>query len=116
MAGIGVDKAGDLADRAGGGDILRLENLDTDLRPPDAALEQTRLAIEDDRNNSYLPFLGQARLRDVVAAHVARISGIAYTGSRNVIISAGGLSGILNVLMAVVDAGDEVVPDQYTGF
>jgi len=109
MAGIGVDKAGDLADRAGGGGILRLENLDTDLRPPNVALERTRLAIEDDRSNSYLPFLGQARLRDVAAAHVARISGIAYSGSRNVIVSAGGLSGILNVLLAVVAAGDEVV-------
>jgi len=109
LAGIGVDKVGEAADGTGGGGILRLENLDTDLRPPDAALEHTRRAIEGDWNNSYLPFLGQARLRDVVAAHVARISGIAYTGSRNVIISAGGLSGILNVLLTVVDAGDEVL-------
>ena len=109
LAGIGVDQAGDLADRTGGGDILRLENLDTDLRPPDVALEQTRRAIEDDRNNSYLPFLGQERLREAAAAHVTRLSGTPYTGRRNVIISAGGLSGILNVLLATMDAGDEVV-------
>jgi N-succinyldiaminopimelate aminotransferase len=73
------------------------------------ALNFTKSAVEQDRNNSYLPFVGQTRLRRAVAAHVARLSGIAYDGERNVIISAGGLSGILNVLLAIVDTDDEVI-------
>jgi N-succinyldiaminopimelate aminotransferase len=109
MTGIGVDRVGDLADAAGGADVLRLENLDTDLPPHPAAVEATRQAIVDDASNSYLPFVGQTRLRRVVAAHVARLSGVACDGERNVIISAGGLSGILNVLLAIIDTGDEVV-------
>ena len=34
MAGIGVDRMGNLADQSQDGALLRLENLDTDLRPP----------------------------------------------------------------------------------
>ena len=109
MTGIGVDRMGDLADAAGGADVLRLENLDTDVPPHPAALEATRRAIGDDASNSYLPFVGQTRLRRAVAAHVARLSGAPCDGERNVLISAGGLSGILNVLLALVDTGDEVI-------
>ena len=109
MTGIGVDKMGHLADAAGGADILRLENLDTDVPPHPAAVEATRRAVVDDASNSYLPFVGQTRLRRAVAAHVARLSGAPCDGERNVLISAGGLSGILNVLLALVDTGDEVI-------
>jgi N-succinyldiaminopimelate aminotransferase len=34
---------------------------------------------------------------------------VSYSGERNCIISAGGLSGIVNVLLATIDIGDEVV-------
>ena len=109
MAGIGVDRMGNLADAASGRDVLRLENLDTDLAPPAAAIDVTTRAIAADHNNSYLPFVGQAALRDAAARHASRLSGVPYEGARNVVISAGGLSGILNVLLALVDTGDEVV-------
>ncbi len=108
MTGIGVDRMGNLADAAGA-DVLRLENLDTDVPPHPDAVEATRQAIADDASNSYLPFVGQTRLRRAVGAHVARLSGVPCDGERNVVISAGGLSGILNVLLAVVDTGDEVI-------
>ena len=35
IPGIGVDRVGDAADSMHDADILRLENLDTDLRPPE---------------------------------------------------------------------------------
>jgi aspartate/methionine/tyrosine aminotransferase len=100
---------GDRADLVHAPDVLRLENLDTDLQPARAAIEATRSAVEDDRNNSYLPFTGQERLRSAVAAHVSRFSGVPYDGACNVIISAGGLAGILNVLLVLIDTGDEVI-------
>ena len=56
---IGVEQMGDLADRLKDPDVLRLENLDTDLRPPHSALEGTRRAVDDDNANSYLPFLAR---------------------------------------------------------
>ena len=90
-------------------DVLRLENLDTDLRPPKAALEATRAAIDEDDANSYLPFIGSAELRQVVAGHVGRLSGIPYDADRQCVITAGGTEGLLNVLLATLNPGDEVV-------
>jgi aspartate/methionine/tyrosine aminotransferase len=107
IAGIGVDRMGSIAD-ASGGDFLRLENLDVDIPPDPAAIERTRIAASRDADNSYLPFIGQTHLRDVAARHVSRLSGVAY-GSHNCVISAGGLSGILNVLLTTVETGDEVI-------
>ncbi|MEZ4851665.1 MAG: hypothetical protein R3B93_24250 [Bacteroidia bacterium] len=48
-------------------EILRLENLDTDLSPPESALEATRNAVGKDDFNSYLPFTGNDILRELVA-------------------------------------------------
>jgi N-succinyldiaminopimelate aminotransferase len=108
IAGIGVDRMGSIAD-ASGRDVLRLENLDTDIPPDPAAVERTRAAATEDAANSYLPFVGQIRLREAAARHVSALSGVPYSGERNCVIAAGGLSGILNVLLATVDVGDEVV-------
>jgi len=108
IAGIGVDKMGALAD-AMGPDYLRLENLDTDIPPDPEAVRRTGAALSRDEANSYLPFGGQIALREAAAAHVSRLSGVTYSGERNCIISAGGLSGILNVILATVEVGDEVI-------
>ncbi len=98
---------GDAADGAADPELLRLENLDTDLRPHAAAIEATRVSIEDDDANSYLPFPGHERLRRAVATHVGR--GVHEIEWRHTLITAGGLNGILNVLLATLEPGDEVV-------
>ena len=109
MVGIGVDKMGAAADLAGDPSILRLENLDTDLRPPPGVVEATREAADRDDANSYLPFLGTDELRRAAAALVSRASGVEYDWNRSTLITAGGLAGIFNVLLAVLEPGDEVV-------
>ena len=109
MPGIGVDRLGNAADALQDSTVLRLQNLDTDLRPWVGALEETRRAVDEDANNSYLPFVGQDRLRIAATAHVASQSAIAFDWRRACVISAGGLSGILNVLLATIEPGDEVV-------
>ena len=109
IAGIGVDRMGARADADRSRDYLRLENLDTDIPPDEEAIARTREAVGDDASNSYLPFIGQQHLRAAAAAHVARMAGVSYSGERNCVISAGGLSGILNVLLATIEVGDEVI-------
>jgi N-succinyldiaminopimelate aminotransferase len=109
MAGIGVDRMGNLADQASDGSILRLENLDTDLRPPAGVVEATQQAAALDDANSYLPFLGATELRQAAAALVSRLSGVAYDWNNSTIVCAGGLNGILNVLLALLEPGDEVL-------
>ena len=109
IPGIGVDRVGDAADAYGDPEILRLENLDTDLRPPAMAIEVTHRAVEDDDANSYLPIQGSWPLREAVVAHVGRISGVAYDPAAQCLSVAGGLNGITNVLLATVEPGQEVV-------
>ncbi|MEW2354891.1 pyridoxal phosphate-dependent aminotransferase [Spirillospora sp. NPDC029432] len=109
IPGIGVDTVGDAADAAGDPEFLRLENLDTDLRPPAVALAATRAAIDDDAANSYLPFHGHRSLRAAAAAHVGRVSGRSYDADTECVGVAGGLNGILNTLLATVEPGQEVV-------
>jgi len=109
IPGIGVDAVGDAADAAADPQILRLENLDTDLRPPPAALALTRAAVDDDAANSYLPFQGHRVLREAAAAHVGRLAGLRYDPGNECVGVAGGLNGILNALLATVEPGQEVV-------
>ncbi|HZT97398.1 MAG TPA: aminotransferase class I/II-fold pyridoxal phosphate-dependent enzyme, partial [Chloroflexota bacterium] len=109
IPGIGVDQVGDAADAANDPDILRLENLDTDIPPPAVAREVTRRAIDDDAANSYLPFQGHWSLREAAAAHVGRIASRRYDGRTECISVAGGLNGITNTLLATLEPGEEVV-------
>lgn len=106
---IGVEQMGDLADSLRDPAVLRLENLDTDLRPPPSALAFTKRAVDDDAANSYLPFFGLDSTRQQAAALVGRQSRQAYDWKTECLISAGGLSGILNVLLATLEPGDEVL-------
>jgi N-succinyldiaminopimelate aminotransferase len=107
VPGFSIDRVADAA--SADPDGLRLENLDTDLRPPQAALEATRAAINADDANSYLPFVGRPALRQAAARHVSRLSGIPYDPDRQCVITAGGTAGLLNVLLATLNSGDEVL-------
>ena len=109
IPGIGVDRMGDAADATKNRNLLRLENLDTDLRPPAEAIRRTHEAVDDDDANSYLPFTGQTALRQAVVARMKQSTGIDYDASSECIVSAGGLAGILNVLLSILEPGDEVV-------
>jgi aspartate/methionine/tyrosine aminotransferase len=106
---IGVEQMGDLADSLADPNVLRLENLDTDLRPPQSALDFTKHAVDDDDANSYLPFFGLDPMRQAATKLVGQQSGREYDWKTECVISAGGLSGILNVLLATLEPGDEVL-------
>lgn len=109
LCGIGVNDVGDRADSLNDPEMLRLENLDTDLAPPAVAIEVTKRALTDDASNSYLPFEGHHELRRAATAHVSRISGISYDPAQECVSVAGGTNGVLNVLLATVEPGQEVV-------
>ena len=106
---IGVEEMGDLADSLSDPDVLRLENLDTNILPPESAITVTRKAIVDDDANSYLPFFGLDSLRKAATGLVERQSGMKYDWKTESLICAGGLSGILNVLLTSLEPGDEVL-------
>ncbi len=89
-------------------EVLRLENLDTDLPPPEAAVAATRAAVGRDDDNSYLPFTGNQDLRAAVARHVSAQTGQPYRPEQ-VVVTCGGTEGMFDALLAVTDPGDEVI-------
>jgi aspartate/methionine/tyrosine aminotransferase len=90
-------------------DVLRLENLDTDIPPPAKAVEATRAAIGDDDANSWLPFTGRDDLKEAVAAYIERRGGPRYDGRREIVITCGEGDAMLDALFCLTDPGDEVI-------
>ena len=90
-------------------EVLRMENLDTDIPPPAEAMEATRNAIGEDEANSWLPFTGRTDLKEAVAAFIERRGGPRYDGSREIVITCGEGDAMLDALFCITDPGDEVV-------
>jgi aspartate/methionine/tyrosine aminotransferase len=90
-------------------DVLRLENLDTDLAPPPEAVEATRAAVGEDEANSWLPFTGRDDLKEAVAAFIERRGGPRYDGPREIVITCGEGDAMLDALHCLTDPGDEVI-------
>lgn len=90
-------------------DVLRLENLDTDLAPPAAAIAATRAALGEDEANSWLPFTGRDDLKEAIAAYVERRGGPRYDGRREIVITGGEGEAMLDALLCLTDPGDEVI-------
>jgi N-succinyldiaminopimelate aminotransferase len=112
IVGFGIDRVAAASEEAGGshgGPILRLENLDTDLPLPPEALEVTRAKLDDPKSNSWLPFTGDLELRAAISDFTAERTGHRYDPEREIVITAGGMEGLLNVVLCTVDPGDEVI-------
>jgi aspartate/methionine/tyrosine aminotransferase len=90
-------------------EILRMENLDTDLRPAPAVLAATKAAIDTDEANSWLPFTGRDDLKEAIAEHIVRRGGPRYDGRGEIVITTGEGVAMLTALYATTDPGDEVI-------
>lgn len=90
-------------------DVLRMENLDTDLEPPAEVIQATRAAIGTQEANSWLPFTGRDDLKEAVAAFIERRGGPRYDGRREIVITSGEGTAILDALFCLTDPGDEVI-------
>jgi aspartate/methionine/tyrosine aminotransferase len=89
--------------------VLRMENLDTDLPLPPEAIGVTAESLETPAANSWLPFTGDLGLREAIADFTAERTGHTYDPEREIVITCGGMEGLLDVLLATVNPGDEVV-------
>lgn len=90
-------------------EVLRLENVDTDIMPPDSAIAATRDAIGNPCRNSYLPFVGQPELRAAVAKRLLAQTGRPYDPDGEVVVTSGGMAGLLSVMLALVSPGNEAL-------
>ncbi|MFI7109951.1 pyridoxal phosphate-dependent aminotransferase [Nonomuraea sp. NPDC050227] len=90
-------------------DVLRLENLDTDVPPPPSAVAATRRSLEEGTGNSWLPFTGLPVLCQAVAAELRARTGLDYDPLRQVCITSGGTSAVMPVLLATTEPGEPVL-------
>jgi aspartate/methionine/tyrosine aminotransferase len=113
---FGIDRVAAAAGDAP--DVLRMENLDTDVPVPPAAVTATRNAVGTDDANSWLPFTGLAPLREAVTERLQAQTGRDYDALAEVVITSGGMPGLLSAVLGTVDHGDEVVitDPTYAGF
>src|SRR4029453_12222211 len=86
-------------------EVLRLENLDTDIAPPEAAMAATRAGIGEDEANSWLPFTGRDDLKEAVAAYIERRGGPRYDGRREIVITSGEGDARLDALFCLAARG-----------
>jgi aspartate/methionine/tyrosine aminotransferase len=107
IPGFGIDRVA----AAVGNDpeVLRLENLDTDVLPSQEALRVTREAVGQAEANSWLPFTGKADLRQAVADQLQARSGVTYDPATQVVITCGEGDAMVDALFATTDPGDEVI-------
>jgi aspartate/methionine/tyrosine aminotransferase len=107
VQGFGIDRLAKAADSRG--DVLRLENLDTDLPLPPEAIPETIKGLETPQANSWLPFTGDMDLRAAISDFLLERTGHRYDPEREILITSGGTEAILDVMLATVDPGDEVL-------
>jgi aspartate/methionine/tyrosine aminotransferase len=107
IPGFGIDRVA--AAVGNDPDVLRLENLDTDVRPAAQALQATRDAVEQREANSWLPFTGKANLRRAVADQLQGRAGVTYDPETQVVITCGEGDAMVDALCVTTDPGDEVI-------
>jgi len=108
IRGFGIDRVAAAAN-AGGRSVLRMENLDTDLPLPPEAIPETVAGLATPEANSWLPFTGDLDLRAAISEFTEARTGHRYDPVREIVVTVGGMEGLLNIVLALVDPGDEVV-------
>lgn len=93
--------------KAKGLDIISLSLGEPDFDTPDYIKEAAKKAI-DDNYSKYPPVPGYNDLRDAISRKFMNENGIKYSADQ-IIVSAGGKHSLINVILSVINPGDEVI-------
>lgn len=93
--------------RAKGIDVIDLSLGEPDFDTPVHIKEALKKAV-DDNYSHYTPVAGYPDLREAVCTKLMRDNNLAYK-PENILVSTGAKQSLANVVMAIVDKGDEVV-------
>ena len=93
--------------RAKGVDVIDLSLGEPDFDTPEHIKSALKKAV-DDNYSHYTPVAGYPDLREAVCTKLKRDNNLDYK-PENVLVSTGAKQSLANVVMAVVDKGDEVV-------
>jgi len=93
--------------KAKGFDIISLSIGEPDFNTPDYIKEAAKKAI-DDNFSKYPPVPGYNDLREAISRKFKEENGIYYPPEQ-IIVSTGGKHSIINVILSIVNPGDEVI-------
>jgi aspartate aminotransferase len=93
--------------KAKGIDIISLSLGEPDFNTPDYIKEAAKKAI-DDNYSKYPPVPGYDDLRNAISKKFKDENGLDYS-SDQIIVSAGGKHSLINVILSIVNPGDEVI-------
>ena len=93
--------------KAKGIDVIDLSLGEPDFNTPDDIKEAAKKAI-DDNYTKYPPVPGYADLREAISRKFKEENGLDYTADQ-IIVSAGGKHSLINVILSIVNPGDEVI-------
>jgi aspartate aminotransferase len=93
--------------KAKGIDVISLSLGEPDFNTPDYIKEAAKKAI-DDNYSKYPPVPGYNDLREAVSEKFRKENGLNYSAEQ-VIVSAGGKHSLINVILSIVNPGDEVI-------
>ena len=93
--------------KAQGIDVINMSVGEPDFNTPENIKEAAKKAI-DDNFSRYSPVSGYPDLRKAIVAKLKNENGLDYTVNE-VIVGTGGKQGICNVILALVNPGDEVI-------
>lgn len=93
--------------KAKGFDIISLSLGEPDFNTPDYIKEAAKKAI-DDNYSKYPPVPGYNDLREAISKKFREENGINYSPDQ-IVVSAGGKHSIINVILTIINPGDEVI-------
>jgi aspartate aminotransferase len=93
--------------KARGIDVIDLSLGEPDFDTPDFIKEAAKKAI-DDNYSKYPPVPGYADLREAISKKFKEENGLNYSVDQ-IIVSAGGKHSLINVILSIVNPGDEVI-------
>jgi aspartate aminotransferase len=93
--------------RSKGIDVIDLSLGEPDFDTPDHIKEAAKQAVQDNFSH-YTPVAGYMELREAVCTKLKRDNGLNYKPEQ-IMVSTGAKQSIANLVMAIVDTGDEVI-------
>ena len=89
-------------------DVVNLSQGEPDFKTPDHVCQAAKVAVDSGKYFSYPPTAGYMDLREAIAEKYNRENNVSYK-SDNVVVSNGAKQALSNVMLSILNAGDEVI-------
>ena len=89
-------------------DVINLSLGEPDFKTPTHICEAAKQAIDEGKYFAYPPVAGYQDLREALAAKYSRENNVPYK-AENIVVSNGAKQSIANVMLALLNPGDEVI-------